>query len=237
VLIERLRRFLEPSTRWSTTMKRWVYLLPTCGLLATMPIAMAQQSGRSRGATAKTKKAGADGLVARMMQFDKNKDGELTKAEVTDARLKRLFDRADADHDGIVTKQELTALAASEPAGGRGGFGPPGLGGPGGGSGGPRMSPPRPGEILPAMLRDRLELTPEQSQQVDALQKEVDAKLAKILNADQKQQLQEMRDRGPGGFGPPPGGFGPGGPPDGPGGFGPPPGGPDGGGPPPDQTE
>jgi hypothetical protein len=45
----------------------------------------------------------------------------------------------------------------------------------------------------------------------------VDAKLAKILTDEQKKQLQEMRDRGPGrGLGGPggPGGFGPpGGPP------------------------
>jgi EF hand len=217
-------------------MKRSVYVTVTSALLAAMPLAMAQQSGRSRNATAK--QAGADGLVSRMMQFDKNKDGELTKAEVTDSRLYRLFDRADADHDGIVTQKELTALAASEPPAGRGGFGPPGFGGPGGGPGGPRMGPPRPGEILPAMLRDRLELTPEQSQQVDALQKEVDAKLAKILSAEQMKQLQEMRNRGPGGFGPPPGGFGPGGPPPGgPGGFGPPPGRPGGDGPPRDQPQ
>ena len=90
------------------------------------------------------------------------------------------------------------------------------------------------------MLRRRLSLTADQEKQVDALQKEVDAKLDKILNAEQKQQLKQMRERGPGGFGPggpPPGGFGPGGPP--PGGFGPggpPPDGdgpPDGGGPPP----
>jgi hypothetical protein len=88
------------------------------------------------------------------------------------------------------------------------------------------MGPPRPGEILPTMLRDRLKLTAEQSKQVDALQKEVDARLSKILNEDQKARLQEMRSRGPGGFGPPSpggrGGFGPP-PPGGPGGDGPPP--------------
>src|SRR5262249_38714655 len=147
-------------------MKRLVYLITTCGLVAAIPMAMAQRSGNSRDATAKTKNAGADGFVSRMMQFDKNKDGELTKDEFTDARLKRLFDRADADHDGVVTKKELIALAASEPAAGRGGpggFGPPGFGGPGGGPGGPRMGPPRPGEILPAMLPDRPALTAEQS--------------------------------------------------------------------------
>jgi hypothetical protein len=218
-------------------MKRLACVMTTCGLMAAIPLAMAQPPGGGRGPGANM--SGADGLVSRLMQFDANKDGKLTKAEVTDERLQRLFDRADADHDGIVTKQELTALAAREPAGGRGGFGgpggfgPPGFGGPGGPGG---FRPPRPGEILPAMLRGRLELTPEQIKQVDALQQEVDAKLAKILNEEQNRQLKEMRERGPfgpGGFGPPggPGGRGRG--PGGPGGFGSPPGGPDGNPPPP----
>jgi len=226
-------------------MKRLAYLFSACGLLAAIPFAMGQRTGTGRDASANTNKARIDSLESRVMQFDANKDGKLTKAEVTDERLQRLFDRADADHDGIVTKQELTALAAREPAGGRGGFGAPGGPGSFGGTGGPgglRMGPPRPGEVLPAMLRDRLELTAEQSKQVDALQKEVDAKLEKILNEDQRQQLKEMRERGPGGpggFGPPPpgGGFGRGGRRGGlggPGGLGPPPpGGPDGDQPPP----
>ena len=46
------------------------------------------------------------------MAFDKNKDGKLTKDEITDPRLHRLFDRADADKDGVVTREELIALAA-----------------------------------------------------------------------------------------------------------------------------
>ena len=80
------------------------------------------------------------------------------------------------------------------------------------------MGPPRPGEILPPMLQDRLELTSEQKAQLAALQKEVDGKLETILNDDQKAQLKTMRERGPGRFGPPGGGRGPG-----PGGDGPPP--------------
>ena len=91
-------------------------------------------------------------LSARMMAFDKDGDGKLSKSEVTDERLHRLFDRANADKDGTVTRVELTALAAKDAAsfGRPGGFGPPG--GPGG-PGGPMMGPPRPGEILPAFLR------------------------------------------------------------------------------------
>ena len=50
-----------------------------------------------------------------------------------------------------------------------------------------------------------MNLTAEQKKQVDALQKEVDAKLAKMLTDEQKKQLKEMRSRGPGGNGPPPG--------------------------------
>jgi EF hand len=205
-------------------MKRVVYVMTTCGLLVAIPLAMAQQAGDGRSASARTKTSSADNLVARLLQFDANKDGKLTRAEVTDERLKRLFNRADTNHDGVVSKQELTTLAAREPAGGRGGFGGPG--GPGGGPGGFGMGPPRPGEILPAMLRDRLELTTDQSKQIDTLQKDVDAKLAKILNEDQNRQLKEMRERGPfgpGGFSPPGGPGGRRGGPDGPGGFGPPP--------------
>jgi spore coat protein CotH len=95
-------------------------------------------------------------------------------------------------------------------------------GGPGGGMMTIRMS--RPGEILAAPLQDMLGLTADQKKQVEALQRETEEKLAKILTADQNKQVKEMRDRGPGGF------VFPGGGPGGPGGFGPkggpPPGGP-----------
>jgi len=70
-----------------------------------------------------------DDIVTRMMAFDKNMDGKLTKEEVTDTRLHRLFDRADANKDGFVTRDELVAVAkamvaemASE-GGGKGGKG------------------------------------------------------------------------------------------------------------------
>jgi Spy/CpxP family protein refolding chaperone len=103
---------------------------------------------------------------------------------------------------------------------------------PGGFPGGPPgggFEPPKPGQILPGFVKDQLKLTAEQSKALEELQKDVDARLAKILTADQKKTLQESPFGRPGGFGPPggPGGFGP---PGGPGGFGPP-GGPGGFGP------
>jgi hypothetical protein len=91
--------------------------------------------------------------------------------------------------------------------GGKGGFGEKGRGGPSGMVG----AMPLPGQILPSAVQEMLRLTEEQKRDLDAIQKDVDAKLDKLLTAEQKQQLKEMKDRGPGrGFGGPggPGGFG-----------------------------
>ena len=73
---------------------------------------------------------------------------------------------------------------------------------------------PLPGQIISKLTLTNLKPTAEQTKQVDALQKEVDAKLDTLFNADQKKQAKEMRDN-PGTFGPPGGGpaGGPGGPP------------------------
>jgi hypothetical protein len=157
------------------------------------------------------KSATVDEMVARMMTFDKNMDGKLTKEEVTDSRLQSLFDRADADKDGILTKEELTTFFTKEAAAlgtQGGGFGGPpggGFGGPGGGFGGPG-GPPRIGQIMPPFIQDILELNESQKKQVADLQKEVDTKLEKILTDDQKKQLKDMRSMGPGGPGGPGGG-------------------------------
>jgi hypothetical protein len=216
------------------------------GLAASVCAAQPPKDGPKGGVT---KAAFVEDFVARMMAFDKNKDGKLSRDEITDTRLLRLFDRADVNKDGVVTRDELVALAnqmAAELAaegggrGGPGGFGPPGKDGPGGpggfgppgkgGPGGPGRfgGPPRPGQVLPPFLRDMLQLTDEQKKLLDALQSDVDARLGKILTEDQKKLLKDMRGRGPGGpLGPggfgPPGKDGPGGPrgPGGPGGGGP----------------
>jgi hypothetical protein len=174
-----------------------------------------ERGGQRGGDREQTRPADGD-LVTRMMAFDKDKDGKLKKDEVTDERLTRLFDRADANKDGTVTKEELEAVAKEDV--GRGGpGGPGGRGGPGGfgggrggfgGPGGPGgFTPPKPGEVLPLFLVEQLKLSADQKKQLAELQKETDAKLEKLLTDDQKKTLKEMKDRGPMG-----GPGGPGGP-------------------------
>jgi hypothetical protein len=210
---------------------RRILLVAGCAVALLSPAA-AQVPDRKPGdgpAKDKPKDFSNAPLVVRMMAFDKNKDGKLTRDEVTDPRLLRLFDMADADKDGVVTKEELMALAAKLEAespqgderggpggpGGPGGRGPGGPGGPGGRGRGGFGGPPQPGQVLPPFLQERLNLTADQKKQLEELEKEVDGKLGQILTGEQKKQLQEMRDGGgrggPGG----PGGRGPGGPPPG----------------------
>ena len=88
-----------------------------------------------------------------------------------------------------------------------------------------------PGQILPVPTEIALKLSTKQKTDVAALQKAVDAKVAALLDDDQKEQLKQFRSAmarggppGPRAGGPPPGPGGPrfgrGGPPFGPGGFG-----------------
>jgi hypothetical protein len=166
-------------------------------------------------------------IVVKMMAFNTKKDGKLTKEEVTDRRLHRLFDLADTNKDGIVTREELIVLAAKLEAeigpGGPGGKGPKGKGGfddpdkkgprdkgPGGfddpDKKGPKGKgpPPRPGQILPTFMQDQLNLTPDQRKKLETLQQEVDTRLGTIPTEEQRLRLKEMQQRGPGGKGPPP---------------------------------
>lgn len=107
---------------------------------------------------------------------------------------------------GVVMAWCATAALAQpggQPKGPGGGF-------PGGGF--QPFAPPQPGEILPKFMQDVLKLNADQKKRLAELQKDVNTKLAKILTADQKKTMENMRPGagkgfGPGpGFGPPPGG-------------------------------
>jgi Spy/CpxP family protein refolding chaperone len=66
--------------------------------------------------------------------------------------------------------------------------------------GGIRPAPPVGGgigQVLPPNMQQRLQLTDEQKKQIEAIQKEVEAKVMKVLTDEQKKQLEGMK-KGPG---------------------------------------
>jgi outer membrane protein assembly factor BamB len=71
-----------------------------------------------------------------------------------------------------------------------------GFGGPRGGGAG-AFRPPQPGQILAPFVQEQMELSAKQKKQTEELQKEVDGKLAKLLDEKQKKKLKETG----GGFG------------------------------------
>ncbi len=88
--------------------------------------------------------------------------------------------------------------AMSQPPGGR--EGRPGRG-QGAGQGPPAFEL---GQVLPPPLIEELELTAAQRAELDALQQDLKARLEKLLTAEQKQVIANVRPRGPGGRGGPP---------------------------------
>lgn len=94
--------------------------------------------GGERGGGAE---ASPDDLADTLMAFDRNGDGSLIRSEVPE-RFQGLFDRADANKDGALSREELkqSATSTAQQAGGRGR----------GGRGGPMLDP-----LLRALDTDR----------------------------------------------------------------------------------
>ena len=93
-------------------------------------------------------------------------------------------------------------------------------GGPGGPGGKGGFGPPPLGQVMPVFAQEQLKLTDTQKKDLEAIQKDVDARIEKLLTEDQKKAYKELKERGPGRG--PGGPGGPGGRPGGPGGNPPP---------------
>ncbi len=174
------------KTAWKTSLVMMTMLLT--GIAMTS--AQAQDENRQRGERGDRGERGQrqfdpEQAVERIMRLDENNDGKVSKEEIGEGPMQRIFERADADGDGFLTREELTTMFSQR----RGGQQPgqrPGMGF-------------QPGQVLPPFLADRLELTDDQREKLRALQEEVQEKLNAILTEEQREQLQEMSRRGPGG--------------------------------------
>ncbi|QDV70713.1 hypothetical protein Poly24_44390 [Rosistilla carotiformis] len=131
--------------------------------------------------------------------------------------ISQLFDHADTNRDGSLTKQELSvamqtmqSMRGGQRRGPGGPGGPPPQGGPLGGEMGQQQPgqeghhgpPPRPGQLIPDFVVQSLSLTERQTKQLTALQTTVDKRLAAILNDEQLVALQQP-PQGPQGHGAP----------------------------------
>jgi hypothetical protein len=166
----------------------FVAVLAVCAMLSPL---QAQPGGKKDKGDKGGKAESVEEFVNRMMAFNKAKDGKLTKKELFDTRLHELFDRADTNKDGVVTREELEALYAKEFASGgqdKGGKGDKGKGD----KGFKGKGPSQPGVVLAPFVQDALKLTDEQRKQVADLQKDVDTRLRKILTEEQRTRLLEM---------------------------------------------
>lgn len=170
------------------------------GIIATAVAVVHAQPPRERG---NQPAVTVESSVNRLMTYDTDGDGKLSKAEVTDSRLQPLLQRCDANNDGIVTRDELTAQISKEAAlPARSGSGAAQTGSRAGKEANLQVGP---GQILPPFVIDELKLTDLQRSQLQELQKDVDAKLEKILTPEQLEQIRQSRSRRPGAPGVPDG--------------------------------
>jgi hypothetical protein len=82
--------------------------------LAQRPVVGQQAAVFVNGAAAVAAPLGAEDVVARMMSFDRNRDGRIEASELPD-RMQNLFTRGDSGRDGVLDDSEIRALATTPP--------------------------------------------------------------------------------------------------------------------------
>jgi hypothetical protein len=151
--------------------------------------------GAGRGLT-------ADQIVERIMSFDKNGDGKITKDELPE-RMQFLLELGDTNKDGALDKDEIKKLAAKfekeglpvgfggpgAPGGrGRGGFGDRGPGGPGVDG---FRGPGGPGNVERAL--DGLSLSGQKKEKAEAIIKGHEENVRKLQDLAKSDLLQKMK--------------------------------------------
>jgi hypothetical protein len=178
--------------------------------LVLVGAAGAQPPGQPKGPPRRAvqpARVGVDDVVARVLAFDKNKDGKVAPDELPE-RMHDLIARGDADKDGVLDKDEVTKLA-STPAGpgpdsvgfGRGGgFGIVGPGpgapggqfrtgpGPGAAGGQARFGPGLEGVV------DDLKLTGTKKEQAEAVIKAHEENVRRLMDQARTDLLRKMKE-------------------------------------------
>jgi hypothetical protein len=133
-------------------------------------------------------------IVERIMAFDKNKDGKVTKDELPE-RMHDLIARGDTNKDGALDREEIKKLATA-PGGfrTRGGFGfgieGPGPGAPGLFGPGPRV----PGPAGIEGVVDDLKLSGKKKDQALAAVKAHQENVRKLMDQSRAELLQKMKE-------------------------------------------
>jgi Ca2+-binding EF-hand superfamily protein len=86
---------------------------------------MSPMMGRGRGGRGREEEGpqgsnAVEEAIKTYLSFDRNNDGKLVRDEVPE-RMQGIFDRADADKDGVLTADELRAMARAQQAASGGG--------------------------------------------------------------------------------------------------------------------
>jgi EF hand len=136
----------------------------------------------------------ADDIVERIMAFDKNKDGKVSKDELPE-RMHGLIARGDTNKDGALDKDEIKMLATAP-----GGFGPRGgfgFGIEGPGPGAPGLFGPGPGVLGAAGIEgvvDDLKLSGKNKDQAMAAVRAHEENVRKLMDQSRAELLQKMKE-------------------------------------------
>jgi hypothetical protein len=136
-----------------------------------------------------------DEIVERLMAFDKNKDGKLTKDELPE-RMQDLIAKGDTNNDGALDRDEIRKLATVLARDGFAfGFGGPGGGfgpGPRGGFGPGLKGGPRPGGAERAVAD--LRLSGKTKEKAEAVLKAHQENVRKLMDLARSDLLVKMKD-------------------------------------------
>jgi EF hand len=191
-----MHRFIE---RWLTSALLAGFVL--AGASQAQP--PGQKDGPPKG-PAQPAPISVDDIIERIMAFDKNKDGQVTRDELPE-RMHHLIELGDTNKDGALDKDEIRKLAtklAATPAGFGGGFGE---GGPVRVGVGPDSGPGVPGgfrtggairsgpDVVEGVVDD-LKLSGKKKEQAMAAAKAHQENVRKLMDQARAELLEKMKE-------------------------------------------